>query len=388
MATDRSGSEDKLPIPGIDRMFHQPARFIVTSLLYSVSVADFLFLLRQTNLTPGNLSSHLTKLKAAGYVVIHKDFVDNKPHTAVRLTGKGRTAFEKYRNNMREFSYELADQRQEDSARMRAVKCASGSPSLFGSDDEPGQSVNSAYDRIVNILGRSPIFSHLSKQQLEELSKSAKFQHIEAGQFLFLESEVLDYFCIVAEGRFKILKHSTSGRDFIVTFNGPGDLLGNIPLVSGRSHPTSAQAITRGELAVIRCTDIWLFISRHPELSSEIYKRMLNAAGTRSALALGRLGDLLAESASNRLASTLYSLSSRFGTTVPFCREELAQMSGTCTETAIRFLSRLKEANIVRPARGKVIVLDPTSLRLLADGQLDIPAKRQAEPASTDTNET
>jgi DNA-binding MarR family transcriptional regulator len=69
--------------------------------LYVVEAADFLFLLRQTSMTWGNLSAHLGKLEAAGYVAIEKDFLGKKPHTTVRLTDEGRNAFEEYRGNMK-----------------------------------------------------------------------------------------------------------------------------------------------------------------------------------------------------------------------------------------------------------------------------------------------
>jgi len=69
--------------------------------LYVGESADFLFLMRQTELTWGNLSSHLSKLEAAGYVDIKKEFVGKKPHTMLHLTDEGRAAFERYRQSMR-----------------------------------------------------------------------------------------------------------------------------------------------------------------------------------------------------------------------------------------------------------------------------------------------
>ncbi|UCF71767.1 MAG: transcriptional regulator [candidate division WOR-3 bacterium] len=69
--------------------------------LYVVESADFLFLLRQTGLTKGNLSSHLGRLEKSGYVDIKKRFSGKIPQTLLKLTREGRTAFEAYRNNMK-----------------------------------------------------------------------------------------------------------------------------------------------------------------------------------------------------------------------------------------------------------------------------------------------
>ena len=98
--TDNSG-EVREPIIKIDRLIHEPSRYMLMAYLYVVEVADFLFLLRQTGMTWGNLSTHLSKLQATGYVVIEKEFLGKKPHTIVRLTDQGRNAFEEYRGNMK-----------------------------------------------------------------------------------------------------------------------------------------------------------------------------------------------------------------------------------------------------------------------------------------------
>ncbi|MEA1999501.1 MAG: transcriptional regulator [Euryarchaeota archaeon] len=99
-SSKNADSEDHPPIAEIDRLIHEPARLMIMAYLYVVESADFLFLMRQTGLTHGNLSSHMSKLEAAGYIEIVKEFVDRKPHTMLQLTDKGRTAFQKYRQSM------------------------------------------------------------------------------------------------------------------------------------------------------------------------------------------------------------------------------------------------------------------------------------------------
>ena len=69
-----------------------------------------------------------------------------------------------------------------------------------------------------------------------------------------------------------------------------------------------------------------------------------------------------------RLASVLLMLSTKLGPTLPFTRQEIAEMVGTTTETAIRVMSSLKNRGIIRSVRGKVIILDEQKLRLLSEG--------------------
>lgn len=82
----------------IDKLIHEPARLKIMSQLYVVEEADFIFLMRQTGLTWGNLSSHMSKLEAADYIEVRKEFLDKKPHTILKLTSKGRDAFRNYRS--------------------------------------------------------------------------------------------------------------------------------------------------------------------------------------------------------------------------------------------------------------------------------------------------
>ncbi|KYK22170.1 hypothetical protein AYK25_07450 [Thermoplasmatales archaeon SM1-50] len=94
-------------ITDVDRLIHEPARLLILSYLYVVESADFLFLLRQTNLTRGNLSSHLMKLEKAGYVNIEKKFVDKIPRTLLSLTKEGRKAFHEYSQRMKKIFRKL-----------------------------------------------------------------------------------------------------------------------------------------------------------------------------------------------------------------------------------------------------------------------------------------
>lgn len=105
-ATNEDGMS---PVDDIDRLIHEPARLHILTYLYVVDSADFVFIMKQTGLTWGNLSSHMAKLEAAGYIEVVKEFVDKKPHTMLKLTQKGRDAFRNYREKMREVLDKLPD---------------------------------------------------------------------------------------------------------------------------------------------------------------------------------------------------------------------------------------------------------------------------------------
>jgi len=97
----KANSELPRPFIDIDRLVHEPARLIILSHLFVIESADFLFLMRQTGLTWGNLSSHLSKLEGAGYIEIEKQFKGKKPNTMLKITEKGRSALMDYREKMK-----------------------------------------------------------------------------------------------------------------------------------------------------------------------------------------------------------------------------------------------------------------------------------------------
>ena len=109
MTASEAPSEELQPIAGIDRLVHEPARLMILASLYVVESADFVFLLRQTGLTWGNLSSHMRKLEAAGYVEVEKEFVDRKPRTVLKLTARGGDAFREYRRSMEQVFEDLPE---------------------------------------------------------------------------------------------------------------------------------------------------------------------------------------------------------------------------------------------------------------------------------------
>jgi len=87
-------------LSSLDRVIHEPARLTLVALLSSVESADFLFLLKESGLTKGNLSVHLSRLEEAGYVEAKKTFRGKIPHTEYRLTSKGKSAFDGYRKSL------------------------------------------------------------------------------------------------------------------------------------------------------------------------------------------------------------------------------------------------------------------------------------------------
>ncbi len=214
------------------------------------------------------------------------------------------------------------------------------------------------------VLKRSSIFGSLTDDELNELANLAAERSFMSNEFIFWDGDAPEWFYVVAEGKVKVMKHSSLGREFIIAFFGPGEMFGEVAVFEDKPYPASAQAVAATRVVGIKRESFLSFLAKHPQVAL----RIINVLGGRLRDAQSRLRDLAGERVEQRLASVLLMLSSKLGPTLPFTRQEIADMVGTTIETAIRVMSHLKERGIIRSLRGKVIILDKEKLRLLSEG--------------------
>jgi len=99
------------------------------------------------------------------------------------------------------------------------------------------------------ILKHSYIFSNLDDEDLLALADLAIDHRYMPGEFIFWDEEPPELFYIIAEGQVKVLKHSSSGKEFIVAFFGIGEVFGEVAVFENNPYPASAQAA--GEVRII-----------------------------------------------------------------------------------------------------------------------------------------
>jgi len=109
VSTSRAAPEQLHPLATLDRVVHSPARLMIVTTLYTLESADFIFLMNLTDLTWGNLSSHLSVLEEADYVEIEKTFKGKRATTMISLTPAGREAFREYREQLQEVFEQLPE---------------------------------------------------------------------------------------------------------------------------------------------------------------------------------------------------------------------------------------------------------------------------------------
>jgi len=92
-----SSASDYESIMQLDRLVHEPARLLILSILAGADAIEFGFIETLSGLSKGNLSSHMSKLEAAGMITVVKSFRGKRPLTTLRITAAGRRALREYR---------------------------------------------------------------------------------------------------------------------------------------------------------------------------------------------------------------------------------------------------------------------------------------------------
>ena len=100
-------------------------------------------------------------------------------------------------------------------------------------------------DKILNIISTMPLFNGLPEEQIVAIKKIAVDKKINKGEIIFSEGDEGNGFFVVAEGRVKVFKVSTEGKEQILHIFGPGQPFGEVPVFAGQKFPANAQAIDK-----------------------------------------------------------------------------------------------------------------------------------------------
>ncbi|NOT97335.1 MAG: Crp/Fnr family transcriptional regulator [Nitrospira sp.] len=220
-------------------------------------------------------------------------------------------------------------------------------------------------------LDRIPLLNILSiadrQRMLQELTETRYGKH----DYIFREGDPTEYFHIVKEGTVKCVKSTPEGKECTLKMLMPGDLFCcDAAAFDGASHPGSAQPM--GDVSILRMKKKSYFemLRRNPDAAMEVIKYL----GNRLNEAQEKTKDLALDRADQRLASLLVDLAARSGIpdpngirlTVRMTREDMANMIGITTETAIRIMSRFKRDRLVSGTANRLLIRDLKGLKALA----------------------
>ena len=215
-------------------------------------------------------------------------------------------------------------------------------------------------------LARVPIFSGLTESELAFLTQRAVPRHFSAGETVFAEGESCAGLYVVECGHIRIFKSSAGGREQVLSIDGPGSSVAELPVFDGGNYPASVTAVEDATLLFVSKQDFQSLCLAHPEVALKV----LRVVGARLRRLVGIIQELSFTTVRHRLASFLLRLARSEGKraadgleiTLPLSNQELASQIGTVRELVSRNLSRLQSEGMLRIDGRSVTILDLKAL--------------------------
>jgi CRP-like cAMP-binding protein len=221
----------------------------------------------------------------------------------------------------------------------------------------------------VALLRALPVFGGLPQEEFAALATQCRSDVFKAGENIFYQDDPCERLWLIYKGQIKIIRHDENGREVVPEILSNGEAFGGATIFFTH-QPATAQALTDVETISFPSSLYADFLLEHPEIALN-FIRMLGAR----LQTLMVVSMLTGERVERRLAHILIKLAERTGRpdregtliTIPLSRQDLADMSGTTIETAIRIMSRFRSEGLVKTRRGGyVVLLDCERLRQIA----------------------
>lgn len=222
----------------------------------------------------------------------------------------------------------------------------------------------------MELLAQIPFFEGLSEPELLEISRFFDEAGFKPGEFISFAGDPAKFFMIVADGRVKLLKHTSAGKNVLLDILTPGEFFGAVALSADDNYPNTAEALTQTCILRTSVSDFQKILTAHPP----VVLKMLKITNRRLQAANERFKYISELSIEGRIAHLLLILGEKFGekTTeglliqTPLGRTDVAAMTATTPETASRVMSQFQRDGLVEAGRQWVAILDQKALYKIA----------------------
>jgi CRP/FNR family transcriptional regulator len=216
------------------------------------------------------------------------------------------------------------------------------------------------------MLAKVPLFSGLTEVELNFVMQRAVPRRFSAGEIVFGEGEPCAGLYVVESGHIRIFKTSAGGREQVLSVDGPGSSVAELPVFDGGNYPASVAAIDDAILLFVSKQDFQALCLAHPQVALKV----LRVVGARLRRLVGIIEELSFTTVRHRLASYLLRMVGKEGkrtgegveVELPASNQELASQIGTVRELVSRNLSRLQAERIVQLDGRRVVILDLKAL--------------------------
>jgi CRP/FNR family transcriptional regulator, cyclic AMP receptor protein len=221
-------------------------------------------------------------------------------------------------------------------------------------------------DSTLELLGRVPLFSELSRSELNRIAQVAIPRTFPADTRVFHEGDQGDACYLVRRGSCRVTRQHPDGRAITLANLEPGDLFGELAMLDGQSRSASVEALEETELLALPASDMRALLRDHPEVAVKLVtaltKRLREANERISRQSFQTVPSRVAGVLARLIADDDLSRDASEGVTIRMTQSDLAQLAGTSRESVSRFLASLERSGVVRCGRGRVTVIAPHRL--------------------------
>lgn len=202
---------------------------------------------------------------------------------------------------------------------------------------------------------------------MDFLSRQAVTKMYSSGQTIFQEGDPCAGLYVVVSGHVRIFKTSTGGREQVLSIDGPGSSVAELPVFDGGAYPASVAAVDDATLLFVSKQAFQELCLTHPQVALKV----LRVVGGRLRRLVGIIEELSFTTVRHRLAALLLRLAKKEGTavngdrvviTLPENNQEIAAQIGTVRELVSRNLSRFQSEGLIEIDGRKLTIMNPSAL--------------------------
>ena len=213
------------------------------------------------------------------------------------------------------------------------------------------------------------IFRHLTRDEVDMINFEKEFRQYKRGEILYNEGNRISGFYCINKGIIKVFKTGFDGKEQIIRFAKPGDIIAYRSVLSNESACTSAKVIEECQVCFIPSEILINLVKTNSSFAHELLKLACHELGEANSF----ITDIAQKTVRERLAEIILLLVSDFGLDeqnflkISLTREELANIVGTATESVIRLLSEFKSDKLIELNGRKIRILNNKGLEKISN---------------------
>ena len=215
------------------------------------------------------------------------------------------------------------------------------------------------FKRRIDLFRNAIGFEGLEDSQLHQIGGLSFTKRFSKGEIVFSESDACNYFHLVAKGLIKVSLVSPGGNRITYLLAGSGEPLNLVGPFTGAPRPLYAEVLENALVAHIKREDFITFCYKNPAVMHNIVVILGRAVDSANS----RILDMMEMRVEKRILKVLMTLYQKFGETLDFTSNELAELAGTTTESTLRVMARLRQSGIIHTRRGQIRILKAEHLK-------------------------